>query len=61
MYGDMETMQVEYDHEDTKWYESLPVCDGCGEKITEGYYWEIDGQRYCTECAAELYRKEIIL
>ena len=61
MYGDMESRQVEYDHEDTEWYEGLPTCDECGEKITEGYYWEIDGERLCTDCAAKEYRKEAIL
>ena len=59
MYGDMESMQADSDRQDEEWYASLPECDGCGCKITEGYYWEIGTDIYCTDCAAEIYRKEI--
>lgn len=28
----------------------LPVCDCCGERITDEYYWVIKGTRYCERC-----------
>lgn len=59
MYGDMVSMQEEEEKRALRWWNSLPECDGCGEKITDGFYWEIGEDKYCTECAATLFRKEI--
>ena len=40
-----------------EWRRSRPICDECGEHITDDTYWEIDGNIYCPECAEELFRK----
>ena len=61
MYGDMASLQEEEDKRSSEWYDSLPECDGCGSKIQDGFYWEIEGGTYCTDCAEELFRKEIEL
>jgi len=28
----------------------LPVCDRCGERITEDHYYQIDGDIWCPDC-----------
>lgn len=33
--------------------ERLPICDGCGERITDDYLYEIGGQLFCEECMNE--------
>lgn len=35
----------------------LPLCDCCGERITDEYYWQIKGTRYCERCLRD-YRRE---
>ena len=30
--------------------EKYPICDYCGERITDDYFYEIDEQVYCKEC-----------
>lgn len=40
-----------YDREcanDEKYY---PVCDICGERITDDYYYEVAGMKFHLECA----------
>ena len=34
----------------------LPVCDSCGEIITEDEYYNVDGEILCEECAKEAFR-----
>lgn len=33
-----------------KWLSKRPVCDGCGERITDDIYFEIDDQCLCEDC-----------
>jgi recombinational DNA repair protein (RecF pathway) len=33
----------------------LPICDFCGEKITDETYYVIGGQIACHECCEERY------
>ena len=43
-------------------YSRLPVCDCCGDTITGDYEYNLDGERYCEDCAEEWlqkHRKEV--
>lgn len=35
------------------WIEKRPVCDGCGEHITDDIYFEVDGDCLCEACFEE--------
>ena len=35
-----------------------PKCDHCGERITDDYFYNIDGTYFHEECLKEEYRKE---
>lgn len=48
-------IQEERDYQ--RWRRSRPICDECGEHITDDCYWEIEGSIYCPECAEELFKK----
>lgn len=38
--------------------ERLPVCEGCGERIYDEFYWEFSmGECYCDNCAKKYFRK----
>lgn len=39
--------------------ENLPVCDCCGCKINEDYYWDFGNERYCDDCAVSLFRRSV--
>lgn len=34
----------------------LPVCDKCGKRIQDDFYWEIDGEILCERCMNDQYR-----
>lgn len=36
-----------------------PVCDYCDTEITEGHYYEINGDVICEVCLNECFRKEL--
>ena len=38
--------------------EQLPMCETCGERVQDDYYYEIDGCIYCEECLNRQYRKD---
>ena len=46
-----------YDAEQERRYEELPECDYCGEKITDDYYYEINGDLICEDCLKRNFRK----
>lgn len=35
------------------WIEKRPVCDGCGEHITDDIYFDVDGDCLCEACFEE--------
>lgn len=37
--------------------ERLPVCEGCGERIYDDYYWQFGDEVFCENCAKRLFRK----
>lgn len=51
----------ERDYLYTRYEESCPMCDMCGERLTaEEYYYEIEGDVVCEECLRdymERYKK----
>jgi len=48
-------IQEERDHQ--RWVNSRPICAECGEHITSDFYWDINGDKFCEDCAEELFRK----
>ncbi len=36
--------------------EPLPVCAECGNTIEDEYYWEIENETYCDDCARDLFQ-----
>ena len=38
---------------DEKYIRSLPLCDSCGERITEEHCYLIRGELYCEDCVRE--------
>ena len=48
------------DRDQTKWLNSLPVCQRCGDAIQQERAVCIDGFWYCDDCI-EAYKKEVIL
>lgn len=44
--ADAESYQNYLDDEEKK----LPVCDRCGERITEDHYYQIEGDIWCPDC-----------
>ncbi len=38
------------DSEENTWLQNQPMCDECGERIMEDYYYNINGRKYCQEC-----------
>ena len=35
----------------------LPLCEKCGRKIHDDFYWEIDDEIYCENCMNDRFRK----
>ena len=48
-----------HDREQEEALEKLPVCDCCGERIQDEYYYDIDGEILCEECLKDRYRREV--
>ena len=36
-----------------------PVCDSCGERIQDGYYYSIGGDILCRSCLDDEYRRDV--
>lgn len=47
-----------YFAEQERRFEELPECDYCGERITDDYYWYINGEILCEECLNSNFRKD---
>ena len=39
-----------YEAEQFLWEQSRPICDDCGDHITDEYMWEFHGFHYCENC-----------
>lgn len=48
---------TDYFDEQERKLEKLPLCDYCGERIDDDYYFDIDGEFYHEKCLCEQYRK----
>lgn len=35
----------------------LPVCEECGNRINDDYYFDVDGELLCEDCMNKRYRK----
>lgn len=35
----------------------FPVCDYCGEPITDENIWDVEGELYHADCAKEMFEK----
>lgn len=46
-YADFERQ----DYEDAEREKLYPVCDICGDRITDDYYYEVAGMKFHLECA----------
>lgn len=49
----------EPDEDEVKWFKSRPVCDECGNRITDDYKYMVDDCTLCEECMNKLYRAMI--
>lgn len=39
--------------------EKLPLCEYCGERIQDDYYFEINNECICEDCLNDNFRKDI--
>lgn len=46
-----------FDAEQEKAMQKYPECADCGKRITDDFYYEIDGETLCEECMNDKYRK----
>lgn len=46
-----------HDREQARREARLPVCEQCRERINDDFYWDIDGDILCGDCAATRHRK----
>lgn len=46
-----------YDAEQEKRRDELPECDYCGERITDDYYYVINGDVICEDCLKKHFRQ----
>ncbi len=46
-----------YCEEQERQMAKLPVCDCCGNRITDETYYDIHGEILCEECLTDKYRK----
>lgn len=50
---------MHYDAEQAREMEKLPICEDCGEPITEDHFYEINDVYICPNCLEAGYRREI--
>lgn len=61
MTGEVTDRALNEFYPDPQQVEPVPImfCAECNEEIYEGnYYWNIDGEHYCEDCADKLFRYE---
>ena len=49
----------DYEEEQEKELEKLPVCSVCEEPIQDEFYFDIDGEIFCEDCLIDNYRKSV--
>lgn len=54
---DYTDLYEEYEAELDRQAEKLPECAYCGVRITDDYYYDIDGTILCEDCMNDEYRK----
>lgn len=47
----------DYCEEEEKYKRKLPICVKCGNRITDEYLYNIDGDLYCDDCGSDLFKK----
>lgn len=45
--------------EEERWLASRPICEICGEYITDDYGYRINGELICAECLDDGYKERI--
>lgn len=55
---DYTDLHAEYEREQERSLRKYPKCDYCGERITDDYFYNIDGTYFHEECLKEEYREE---
>ena len=50
---------LRHDAAEDRYLRMLPICIGCGQRIDEEYFWNINGATYHEGCAAEVYRESL--
>lgn len=35
----------------------LPVCDNCGQRIRDEFYYDVEGEVFCEECLKDLFQR----
>ena len=48
-----------HEKEQQRRLEKLPVCEYCGETITDDHYYDLDGDIVCQECLDHNFRKRV--
>lgn len=51
--------ELEEERQYQRWLETRPVCDECGEYITDDWCWEIGNEVFCEDCLNKLFRKSL--
>ena len=52
-------LHYQHEAEQERILDRLPSCDYCGEKITDEYYFDINGDVICEECLHDNFRKAV--
>ena len=49
----------QHDAEKQAELDKLPVCEYCGERIQDDYYFEINDECICEDCLNDNFRKSV--
>lgn len=53
-YNDLHAL---YEAEQDRKEKKLPICDCCGERITDDCLYDIEGTIYCEDCLNDEFKK----
>lgn len=42
-----------WEYQNALWERSRPICEDCGDPITEEYMWDFHGKKYCEKCVRD--------
>jgi len=54
---DMYDMYAQYEQEQEKLRERLPICEECGHRIEDDYAYDLDGTVICEDCMGRKYKR----